>query len=353
MIKTNPETIFKNQRFANAVLGKPQAVPPIWFMRQAGRYHSHYRKLKEKHTFLELCKNPELAAEVALGPIQEFGFDVSILFSDLLFPLEALGMGLDYNPGPILSYHVKSEKDINGFLNLEEAVSKLEFQKKALELTREILPKETSLIGFLGGPWTLYTYAVSGKHDGNLSSAKSNPNLIRSFFDKIVPLLKENLRLQIEGGAELVMLFDTAAGDLDPIHFEEYVRKPLEELSSLYPGRLGYYAKPTTHDQLEGLKTIEGLAGIGIDHRFSLEKSLKNQISKGFLQGNFDQSLLFLPEDELKKVLKKYVAPIKELSLEERKGWVSGLGHGVLQGTPEKNVQLMIHFIREEFYAHS
>ena len=224
--KTQLEII--NPRFSNAIQQIPQSIPPIWFMRQAGRYHSHYRKLKEKYSFLELCKKPELAAEVALGPVKEFGFDVSILFSDLLFPLEALGMNLEYAPGPKLSFNIQNINQINNLLPIEEAISKLEFQKSALQLTREILPKDVSLIGFIGGPWTLFTYAAEGKHDGNLKFAKSHPILVEAFYEKIIPLLKKNITLQMEGGAEIVMIFDTAAGELDFHSFHKYVIGPLK-----------------------------------------------------------------------------------------------------------------------------
>ena len=159
-------------RFQNALKLKPQDVPPIWFMRQAGRYHKHYQKLRERHGFMELCKEPELAAEVALGPVNDFDFDVAILFSDLLFPLEALGMGLVYDPGPKLDRRLTRE-ELAHLRSVDEAVAHLEFQKKALELTRERLPKEKSLIGFVGGPWTLFTYAIGTGHDGDLISAKS------------------------------------------------------------------------------------------------------------------------------------------------------------------------------------
>jgi len=344
-----PTFTFANKKFENAINGTPQKTPPIWFMRQAGRYHSHYRKLKEKYTFLELCKEPELAAEVALGPVKEFGFDVSILFSDLLFPLEAMGMGLEYNPGPILSHQLSSEKDVQALNEVEDSLPHLVFQKKALQLTREILPKDVSLIGFLGGPWTLFTYATLGKHEGNLSRSKSNPYLIQMFYKKIVPLLKENLRLQLEGGAEMVMILDTAGGDLSPDWFADLVVPPVSELASTFPGRIGYYAKGSTLDHLHLLKPISGLGGIGVDHRFSIEVLLKQKVSPGFLQGNFDQSLLFLSKDDFKKTFQNYLEPIKKLSIEERKGWVSGLGHGILPSTPEENIKLMVEMIREEF----
>ncbi len=340
-----------NKRFANAIHQIPQAVPPIWFMRQAGRYHSHYRRLKEKYSFLELCKNPNLAAEVALGPIEAFGFDVSILFSDLLFPLEALGIGLDYAPGPKLAFHLRTEKDVNALRKLDDALPYLEFQKKALQLTKEILPKDVSLIGFLGGPWTLFTYAASGKHEGNLSFPKTNPGLINAFYERMLPLLIENLKLQLDGGAEIVMIFDTAAGDLHLPQFEKLAIEPLKVLCKLYPGKVGYYAKGTTNDQNDLLTTVDGLVGYGIDHRFDLRKMLTSENKKGFVQGNFDQSLLFLDKVNFKTELENYLNPIRLLSQKERAGWVSGLGHGVLQHTPEENVKYMIDYIRETFDA--
>jgi uroporphyrinogen decarboxylase len=338
---------FRNERLSHALNNKMQAIPAIWFMRQAGRYQAAYRKLKEKYSFLELCKNPELAAQVALLPIQDFDFDVAILFSDILFPLDALGIGLDYAPGPTLSFHLKKESDFNQLRSLEDAKPFLDFQKKALQLTRKILPKHVSLIGFIGGPWTLFTYAASGKHEGILSFPKTEQKLRQMFFDRILPLLEYNIELQYDGGAELVMIFDTAAGDLDLRMFQELAILPLERLSSKFPNRIGYYAKGTTNHHLHLLEQVKGLAGFGVDHRFSMSDLLADKAHLGFLQGNFDQSLLFLNRVELNSALEAYLYPIKNLPLEKRKGWVSGLGHGILQHTPEDNVKFMVDKIRE------
>lgn len=338
-----------NPLFANAINRIPQKTPPIWFMRQAGRYHKHYQKLKEKYTFVELCKNPDLAAETALGPVADFGFDVSILFSDLLFPLEAMGMGLEYKPGPILSHKIQSLDDVARLKNVDDALEGVAFQKIAVSRTRSILPEHVSLIGFLGGPWTLYTYASVGKHEGNMAFSKSHPSITDAFYSKLMPLLKENLRLQIEGGAEVVMILDTSGGDLSPNLFQKYVAHPLKELCELFPRRVGYYAKGSTADQLKLVSDIPGLAGFGVDHRFELADLMKSKLSKGILQGNFDQSLLFLDKEDFRRELQAYIKPILNLSLEERAGWVSGLGHGILPGTPEDNVREMIATIREVF----
>src|SRR5436190_21433298 len=129
-----------NARFQNALARRPQSVPPIWLMRQAGRYHQHYQALRARHSFMELCKQPELAAEVALGPVLDFGFDAAILFSDLLFPLEALGMGLEYTEGgPQLGWHL-TPGTISQLRSVDDAWPDLTFQGAAVRATRERLP---------------------------------------------------------------------------------------------------------------------------------------------------------------------------------------------------------------------
>ena len=152
-----------NKKFINALERKPQDCPPVWLMRQAGRYHGHYQSLKD-YSFEDLCKTPKLAAETAMGPINEFDFDVAILFSDILFPLEALGMDLSYNPGPQFGLHL-NEDNAESLLINQNPISFMEFQGEAIERTIERLPVEKSLIGFVGGPWTLIAYACNISKD--------------------------------------------------------------------------------------------------------------------------------------------------------------------------------------------
>ena len=153
-----------NKKFKNALERKSQTCPPIWLMRQAGRYHDHYQSLKKNYTFEELCKKPRLAAETAMGPINEFDFDVAILFSDILFPLEALGMDLSYNPGPQFGLHL-DEESAGSLLTNQNPIDFMDFQGEAIERTIERLPEEKSLIGFVGGPWTLIAYACNVNKD--------------------------------------------------------------------------------------------------------------------------------------------------------------------------------------------
>lgn len=338
-----------NNKFKNALLRTPQNCPPVWFMRQAGRYHQHYQALKEKYTFVQLCKEPELAAEVAMGPVDEFDFDVAILFSDLLFPLEVLGMGLEYNPGPQLSFQLTPER-LKAFKPIEEALKGMEFQRQAMKLTRERLDNDKSLIGFVGGPWTLFTYAIEGAHKGHLLNAKSNLELFQHFSEVMVPFLKGNIQLQLEGGAEVVMIFDTAAGELSPQIFKQYIEPGLKQLASYFPKRLGYYSKGTQEAHVGNLLFEDtDFVGFGVDHTWSIESLLPQQERRGFIQGNFDQALLFADTSEFKRLLKNYLDPIAELSPEMRKGWICGLGHGVLPKTPEAHVKFFVEEVRRRF----
>lgn len=337
-----------NERFTNAINRKEQNIPPIWFMRQAGRYHSHYQNLRSKYSFMELCKIPEVAAEVALGPVQDFDFDLAILFSDLLFPLEGLGMGLQYTEhGPRLDWHLDAT-NFDKLRSVEDTMELLEFQRECVKQTRALIPQNKSLIGFVGGIWTLFTYAVIGKHDGSLTQAKILTETRKKFFPLMEEILIRNIQLQLDAGAEVVMIFDTAAGELSNAMFQEIVIPYVKTFAKRFPKKIGYYSKNTTDTAVKSVLEITDLAGLGFDHRLPLV-NLIPQNTFGFTQGNFDQSLLFLETSEFKKVLKSYITELKSLSPKERIGWVSGLGHGVLPKTPEANVKLFVETIRQEF----
>ena len=135
--------------FQQAIRRENSGRPPVWFLRQAGRYHSHYQNLRARNSFMDVCKKPEIACEAALGPVQDFGFDAAILFSDLLFPLEAMGMGLEYSPGPKLAWHIETPEDAERLDSGSNLVSQLAFQAEAVRLTRQHLPASTGLLGFV------------------------------------------------------------------------------------------------------------------------------------------------------------------------------------------------------------
>ena len=296
---------------------------------------------------MDLCKRPELAAQVALGPVLDFDFDAAILFSDLLFPLEAMGMGLEYTDrGPQLGWNLDG-RTISQLRSLENAWPSLLFQGEAMRATRELLPADRSLIGFVGGPWTLFVYAVEGSHKGPLIRSKELLSLFPRFCESIVPLLAGNIELQLDNGAELVMIFDTAAGELPPGIFESAVMPQLQILAQVPTerrGRVGYYSKATQPAHLRHpLFTGGEFAGVGIDHRWNMSEAL-DLFPQGFVQGNFDHALLFCERDELKTHLHRYLEPLADRGAP---GWVCGLGHGVLPDTPEENVKLFVDTVRE------
>ncbi|HYW69723.1 MAG TPA: uroporphyrinogen decarboxylase family protein [Pyrinomonadaceae bacterium] len=333
-------------RFQNALARRPQLTPPVWLMRQAGRYHHHYQALRARHSFMDLCKQPELAAEVAFGPVVDFGFDAAILFSDLLFPLEALGMGLAYTDhGPQLDWKLDAGS-ISQLRSIEDAWPHLLFQGEAMRATRERIPANRSLIGFVGGPWTLFVYAVEGTHKGSLTNAKRLLPLFPAFCETMVPLLERNIQLQLDHGAEIVMIFDTAAGELSPKLFQTEVVPRLTRLTSAHKSRIGYYSKGTQPAHLrDPLFTGDHLAGIGVDHGWDIREAFA-AAPRGFVQGNFDQALLHSARAELKAHLLAYFTPMKE---GDWPGWICGLGHGVLPATPEDNVRMFVDTVREIF----
>jgi len=337
-----------NSRFINALNRRAQSTPPIWFMRQAGRYHSHYQNLKKSYTFEELCKTPKLAAETAMGPMEEFDFDVAILFSDILFPLESLGMDLTYNPGPIFGSHL-NESNLKELITNKNAIASLEFQGEAIERTREKLSEDKSLIGFIGGPWTLISYAFGLSKATNTLSLD---NFKLCFLEEtILPLLEKNIELQLKAGAENLMIFDSLAHQLARDDLSIYLQKVFSSLVNKYPGKIGYYAKDGVDYSLI-LKTIEDgnveIAGLGVDSHENIAPFFKST-SRGFIQGNFSEHYLTLPKEEFVVHLETYLETMAKLSDEERAGWVCGLGHGVLKTTPQENVKEFVKRAREVF----
>lgn len=335
-------------RFISAVAGEIQSVPPVWCMRQAGRYQRSYQARRMKHSFEELCRMPELAAGVALDSVNEFDFDAAILFSDLLFPLDALGLPVTYDDrGPHLAKRLDAE-GIDGLRDVDEAESELKFQAEAVAATRQQLPASKGLIGFIGGPWTLFVYAVEGGHTGSLARAKASMPLYREFAKRIVPLLERVARAQRAAGADVVMVFDTAAGELDPAAFRRWLVPDLERLAGTLPGQLGYFARGLhpAHLGAKGEVDLGPWAGIGVDWRWSLSDVLAAPNRRGFVQGNFDPALLQLTGDALRSAIDEFLEPIAALSPEERRGWICGLGHGVLPATPEASVREFVETVR-------
>lgn len=341
--------------------------PPVWFMRQAGRYHSHYQAIKREHSFMEMCKSPTLAAKVAMGPIQDFDFDAAILFSDLLFPLEALGMGLEYSPGPKLGFHLQSPADLERLVPDDPrslARQAIGFQKEAVILTRQQLPTDKALIGFVGAPLTLFFYAVAGSHQ-KADSARFDDTFTAltdgrwsGFLKRVLPLLEENMALQAEGGVDSIALFDTCAGELSPELYKEFVIPSLSELCQRHARRfpdvpIVYYSRGTNPEYFRLLHSLPSdvfpVAALGIDWRNTLSDCLREFGDRFAIQGNLDPYSLLKPWDELKLEATDLWNSVLELPAPLRAAWICGLGHGVLPQVPEENVRNLVQMQREMF----
>jgi uroporphyrinogen decarboxylase len=180
-------------------------------------------------------------------------------------------------------------------------------------------------------------------------NSKNNLPLMNSFFSILQKLLEKNIQLQLDGGAEVVMIFDTAAGEVSPLFFKKHIAPQLAILAEKFPGKLGYYSKGTQASFFDEHFLNLKWAGMGFDHRYSMSDLLSNKKTPGFIQGNFDQAQLFADEANFKQHLDSYIGSLKEIPAEARQSWVSGLGHGVLPKTPEANVRKFIETIRKEF----
>ena len=329
-----------NNRFYNALNRIPQSTPPIWFMRQAGRYHSHYQQLKLKYTFEELCKNAELAAEVACGPVEEFDFDIAILFSDILFVLEGLGLELVFDPGPIFKEELNSI-NYKQFNDIDRAIDHMTFQRDAIKFTRQKLAKDKSLIGFVGGLWTILRFAT-----GQNKVKKKFQNFYIDFMETtLLEVIKKNIRLQLDAGAEIVMMFDSGISDLDNNFFKDKYHLLLKNISNSFPNKVGYYARGKTYNEISFLSDLP-FAGLGVDNGVNMQHIFLNS-KFGFIQGNFDEKNLLLDTKELENELHIFSESMK--NMDNLDGWVCGLGHGINKATPEKNVHIFIETIRKKF----
>ena len=323
-----------NNKFENAYNQVEQTCPPIWIMRQAGRYQEGYMAMKENWTFEQMCKLPRIAAQVAMLPINQFDFDIAILFSDILFPIEGLGVPLKFDPGPKFEWHI-NEENYKDHSNIELAVKHMEFQARAVTATREALPAKKSLIGFVGGPWTLLNYAV-GK------DAKVSLDWKTKYMNEVImPLLVRNIHLQLDAGAEKVMILDSGVGNMSENYFKKHyvnILKPMIQPDT------GYYTQYLNSKCLPTLYKM-GWAGIGVDSTVDITKTFK-KYKDGFIQGNFDEKLLLLPKQECKAHIEEYINTLQAV---DHTGWVCGLGHGITKETPEENVQMFVEMIRERF----
>ncbi len=303
---------------------------------------------------MTMCKSPELACEVTLGPIQDFGFNAAILFSDLLFPLEQLGLGLSYHSGPpTLEWHLESPEDVKKLKVTVPGEKFYAFQGEACTLLRKRLPADVTLLGFVGAPFTLYTYAVEGSHAGNLVSAKKGlyDGRWEEFTKLLIPELLKEMMVQAKGGADAICLFDTAAGELSPGDYKELIvpklNQVLKEFKKNCPDKkVIYYSKHTQAAHVKALD-LTLIDVLGVDWRCDLVEIQKLLPPNVFIQGNLDPAWLHLPTPLMEKKACAYYDDLRARGLDFKR-WIAGLGHGVLIQTPEENVRQLVKIIQSQ-----
>jgi len=333
-----------NDTFLKACRGEEVPYTPVWIMRQAGRYLPEYQAVRAEVDFLTLCKTPELAAKVTMQPIQRFGVDAAILFSDILIAVEAMGMHLEFSDkkGPVLGDPVRTKSAVDRLV-IPDTEDSMPFVIEAIKILRSQL--KIPLIGFSGAPFTLATYMIEGGSSKNFLNTKrmmfQNPGLFSLLMDKITSTVISYLTSQIRAGAQAVQLFDTWAGILAPEDYKEYVlpsvKKVVAELKKEGVPVI-YFVNECAALLRELRKT--GADIIGIDWRIDLKDAIKGLGKKFVVQGNLDPCALFLPqekmEDKVKDILWKG---------EFAKGHIFNLGHGVLPESPVENVAALVEAV--------
>lgn len=333
-----------NDTFLQACRGERTAHTPVWFMRQAGRYLPEYQKIRSKVSFLELCKTPELAAEVTLQPIDLFGFDAAILFSDILIPMEAMNLALEFHEGkgPLFAQPVRSQKAVDDLV-VPVPEDQLAFVLETIRLLRTTL--QVPLIGFAGAPFTLATYLIEGGSSKVFLHTKKmmfqEPQLYHNLMAKITACTSAYLQAQAKAGAQALQLFDSWVGILAPCDYEEfalpYVRSIISDLRATTDVPIIYFAN--NGSTLTKLTTTVGADVLGFDWRLPLGEAIA-RVGQHAVQGNIDPLALFLPQKRLEERIRSMLAEAREA-----RGYIFNLGHGILPETPPEQVRIAVNAV--------
>ena len=337
----------KQYPFLKACRREPTEYTPVWLMRQAGRYLKEYRALRKKYSFLEMCKNSELAAQVTLQPIEKFGLDAAIIFSDILIPLEPMGVEFEFakGEGPIFHHPLRQMKEVEK-LRIIEPEEDTSFLMEAIRIVRKELEGKIPLIGFSGAPFTLASYIIEGGHSKNYILTKNLMYQDRPTWDALMEKLSEMLirylNAQIRSGVQALQIFDSWVGCLSPHDYGEYVlpysKKVIEGIGENVP--IIQFA--TSHSTL--LELMKGAGGdvIGVDWRVDIGEAWGRIGYDVAIQGNLDPVVLLAPVDLIEKEVKRILDGVKG-----RPGHIFNLGHGILPNTPAENVAALVDMVHE------
>ena len=322
---------------------------PVWFMRQAGRYMPEYRAIREKHSMLDLCATPDLAAEVTLQPVEHLDIDAAILFSDILLPLVPMGLELEYvkGDGPVIYNPVTSPADVERLRPVDVDES-LGYIANAAGLVANELGERIPLIGFAGAPFTLASYAIEGGSSRHHLLTKrfmyEQPDAWHTLMGKFATVVGELLVAQIEAGASVVQLFDSWVGHLSPGDYREFA---LPHSKAVFEHVVARHDVPRIHFGVGtgGMLDLIRDAGadvVGVDWRMGLDDAWELVGRETAVQGNLDPVTLFAPKTELRKRVEDILRKAEGSS-----GHVFNLGHGRLPGTPVDNVKYVVEVVRE------
>jgi len=336
------------QRFLKACRREPVDCTPVWFMRQAGRYMEEFRTIRQKHSLLEVAKNPELAVQVTLQPIKKLNLDAAIIFADILLPLEPMGLRLEFakGEGPVIHNPVRSKADVEA-LRVIDAEEELSFVAQSIRMVRAELNGKVPLIGFAGAPFTLASYLVEGGHSKNHILVKKmmyhEPKVWAILMDKLARVVADYLKSQIKAGAQAVQLFDSWVGCLSPGDYQEYVLPYSHRVIKALSGQ----GVPIIHfgtDTAMLLELMREAGGdvIGLDWRVNLDEAWRRIGYDVAVQGNLDPVVLFAPIPEIEKRVKDILKRVAN-----RPGHIFNLGHGILPETPVENVKAVIEMVHE------
>ena len=338
--------MIKNDLFLKALKGETVERPPVWMMRQAGRYLPDFMKLKAKYDFFTRCRTPELATEITVMPIHQVGTDAAILFSDILVVPQAMNVEVQMKDGigPWLPNPIRTAKDVDQVIvpNVEE---ELGYVLDAVKMTKEALNDEVPLIGFAGSPWTILCYMVQGQGSKNFDKAKAfcfqEPIAAHTLLQKITDTTIAYLKAKVEAGVDAVQVFDSWGGMLSPVDYQEfswkYIQQIIDALKDEIPviafGKGCWFA----------LKEMgqSGAAALGVDWTCSAVNARYLSGGKITLQGNFDPSRLLSPPAEIKKMVTQM---INEFGKDR---YIANLGHGILPNIPVANAQAFVDAVKE------
>lgn len=331
--------------FLRACQGKSVPYTPVWFMRQAGRYQPEYRAIREKVSFLELCKTPDLAAEVTVLAVEQLGVDAGIIFADILLPLEPMGLSISFpkDEGPQIEHPIHDAASIDALVG-EIDVAKLSFTCDAIRKFRTALPR-TPLIGFAGAPFTLASYAIEGGSSRHFTKTKalmySDEGAFRALMEKLTEATARFLNAQIDAGAQVVQIFDSWVGALAPGDYRRYVSPHMKRMvAAIRPGIPVISFGTGTSGFLEEIGT-SGAHVIGIDWRVEMGEA-RRRLPRRVLQGNLDPVALFAPLPELQRRVDEILA-----AMDGAPGHIFNLGHGILPGTPVETVKALVSMVHE------